>query len=80
MHRKIWLLVGVVVLALAVLCVFLGLGMVPSRAGAQEKGTVAGWYLVWTVIWIATLSTASLGAFLIAAGLGKVPETRSSIS
>lgn len=80
MNRKIWLVAGIVVVALAVLCVFLGLGLVPSKAGAQEKGTVAGWYLVWIVIWVAVVSSVSLGAFLIAAGLGKVPETRDQIS
>ena len=80
MNRSVWIVTSIAVFALAVVCVYLGLGLVPSRVEAQAKGTAAGWWLVWTVIWIAVVSAVSLGAFLLAAGLGKVPETRRRLS
>ena len=76
MNRSVWTLAGVVVLVLAAVSVMLGMGLVPTREIAQERGTVAGWWLVWIVIWITVLTAVSLGVFLFAAGAGKVPETR----
>jgi hypothetical protein len=73
--RVQWLVLGVVVFLLAILGVVLGLNLVPPKAVAEERGTVAGWWIIWTVIAIATLMTVAVGAFLLAAGLGKVPET-----
>jgi hypothetical protein len=75
MNRNVWTVAGVFVFALAALNVILGKYLVPSMAVATEKGTVAGWWLIWVVISISVLSAVSLGCFLIAAGLGKVPET-----
>jgi hypothetical protein len=43
---------------------------------ATERGTIAGWWLIWTVIMLVVISALALGGFLLAAGLGKVPETR----
>jgi len=54
----------------------MGTRMVPTMAVATEKGTVAGWWLIWGVIGLVVISAVSLGGFLVAAGLGKVPETR----
>jgi hypothetical protein len=73
--RVQWLVLGVVVFLLALLGIVLGVNLVPPRAVAEERGTVAGWWIIWTVITIATLMAVAVGAFLIAAGLGKVPET-----
>ena len=77
MNRRIWILAGIVVLALAVVNVLLGLNLVPSKAVAAEKGTGPGWWLIWTVIAVTVISAVALGGFLLAAGLGRVPETRS---
>lgn len=76
MNRNVWIVAGIVVFALAIVSVMLGMGLVPPREIAQERGTGAGWWLVWTVIWITVLTAVSLGVFLVAAGAGKVPETR----
>lgn len=75
MNRNVWIVAGVVVLGLAVLNVILGMTLVPSIGVAQQKGTAPGWWLIWVVIGISVISAVSLGCFLIAAGLGKVPET-----
>ena len=75
-NRVQWLVLAVVVFGLAVLGVVLGLNLVPPRAVAEERGTVAGWWIIWTVIGITTLMALSVAAFLLAAGLGKVPETK----
>ena len=76
MNRNVWLVAGLVVIALGLLNVVLGTRLVPTMAVATERGTIAGWWLIWMVIAAVVLSAVSLGGFLLAAGLGKVPETR----
>jgi hypothetical protein len=75
MNRSVWIVAGIVVMALGLLNVVLGTYLVPTAAVATEKGTIAGFYLVWCVIVLVLISAVSLGGFLLAAGLGKVPET-----
>ena len=76
MNRNVWLVAGLVVIALGLLNVVLGTNLVPTMAVATQKGTIAGWWLIWIVIGLVVISAISLGGFLVAAGLGKVPETR----
>ena len=76
MNRNVWLVAGFVVIALGLLNVVLGMNLVPTMAVATEKGTIAGWWLIWIVIALVVISAVSLGGFLVAAGLGRVPETR----
>jgi MFS family permease len=76
--RVQWIVLGVIVLGLAVLGIALGMNLVPPRAVATERGTVAGWWVIWTVISLATLMALTVAGFLFAAGLGKVPETRNT--
>lgn len=76
MNRNVWLVAGLVVIALGLGNIILGTRMVPTMAVATEKGTIAGWWLIWFVISLVVISALSLGGFLVAAGLGKVPETR----
>ena len=76
MNRNVWLVAGLVVIALGLVNVVMGARMVPTMAVATEKGTIAGWWLIWIVIGLVAVSAVSLGGFLVAAGLGKVPETR----
>ena len=75
MKRSVWIVAGIVVLALGVMNVILGTFLVPTIAVAETKGTAAGFYLVWCVIALVAICAVSLGGFLLAAGLGKVPET-----
>ena len=77
MNRNVWIVVGIVVLALGMLNIVLGLNLVPTKAIADERGTGPGWWLIWSVIALTVVSAVALGGFLLAAGLGKVPETRS---
>ena len=76
MNRNVWIVAGIVVLALGVLNIVLGMGLVPTKAIADQRGTGPGWWLIWTVISLTVISAVALGGFLLAAGLGKVPETR----
>jgi hypothetical protein len=76
MHRNVWIVTGIVVIALGVLNVVLGLNLVPTKAIADERGTGPGWWLIWSVIALTVVCALTLGGFLLAAGLGKVPETR----
>jgi hypothetical protein len=76
MNRNVWIVAGIVVLAIGVLNVILGMNLVPTKAIADERGTGPGWWLIWSVIALTVISAAALGGFLVAAGLGKVPETR----
>ena len=75
MNRSVWIVAGIVVIALGILNVILGMNLVPTIAVAQQRGTAPGWWLIWSVIAITVLCSLALGAFLLAAGLGKVPET-----
>jgi hypothetical protein len=76
MNRNVWLVAGLVVVALGIANVVMGTRMVPTMAVATERGTIAGWWLIWIVIALVVLCAVSLGGFLVAAGLGKVSETR----
>lgn len=76
MNRNVWIVAGIVVIALGILNIVLGMNLVPTRTIALERGTGPGWWLIWTVIALVVISAAALGGFLVAAGLGKVPETR----
>ena len=76
MNRNVWIVAGIVVIALGILNVILGMNLVPTKAIAEERGTGPGWWLIWTVIALTVISAVALGGFLLAAGLGKVPETR----
>lgn len=75
MNRNVWIVLGLFVIVLGVVNVILGLNLVPAMAEAEEKGTIAGWWLLWIVIGVVLASALALGGFLLAAGLGKVPET-----
>jgi hypothetical protein len=76
MNRNVWIVAGIVVLALGALNIVLGLNLVPTKAIAEQRGTGPGWWLIWSVISLIVISAVALGGFLLAAGLGKVPETR----
>jgi hypothetical protein len=78
MNRSVWIVAAVVVLALGLLNVVLGTYLVPTIAIATEKGTAPGFYLIWCVILLTLICSVSLAGFLLAAGLGKVPETADS--
>jgi hypothetical protein len=75
MHRNVWIVAGIVVIALGIVNVILGLNLVPTMAVAEERGTAPGWWLIWSVIVLTVICAVVLGGFLLAAGLGKVPET-----
>jgi hypothetical protein len=75
MNRNVWIVAGIVVIAIGILNVILGMNLVPTLTVAQERGTAPGWWLIWSVIALTLVCTLALGGFLLAAGLGKVPET-----
>jgi hypothetical protein len=75
MNRSVWIVAGIVVIALGIVNVILGTSLVPTITVAQERGTAAGWWLIWVVIALTVVCAVALGGFLLAAGLGKVPET-----
>jgi hypothetical protein len=76
MNRNVWLVAGLVVIALGILNVVMGMNLVPTMTVATERGTIAGWWLIWVVIGLVVICAISLGGFLLAAGFGKIPETR----
>ena len=75
MNRSVWIVAGIAAIALGILNVILGMNLVPSIEVATERGTAPGWWLIWTVIAATVVCALALGCFLLAAGLGKVPET-----
>lgn len=76
MNRNVWIGMAAVVLVIAGIIVVLGTTLVPSMAVAIERTTVAGWWLIWIVIGLVVAASLALAGFLLAAGLGKVEETR----
>jgi hypothetical protein len=76
MNRNVWIVTGIVVIAIGILNVILGLNLVPTKAIAEERGTAPGWWLIWSVIALTVICAVALGGFLLAAGLGRIPETR----
>ena len=76
MNRNVWIVAGIVVIALGILNIILGMNLVPTMAVAEERGTGTGWWLIWSVIALTVVCAVALGGFLLAAGLGRVPETR----
>jgi hypothetical protein len=75
MNRNVCIVLGIVVIAIGILNVILGMNLVPTIAIAQERGTAPGWWLIWSVIALTLVCALALGGYLLAAGLGKVPET-----
>jgi len=75
MNRNVWIVAGIGVFILAIVSVLLGMNLVPSMEVARDRGVIAGWWLIWIVIGLTVASSVALGGFLVAAGLGKVPET-----
>ena len=75
MKRTVWIVAGIVVIAIGIVNVILGMNLVPTISVATERGTSPGWWLIWVVIALTVVCALALGGFLLAAGLGKVPET-----
>jgi hypothetical protein len=53
-------------LGLAVFSWIFALSLIPSRATAQEDGTIIPWVIIWSMIWLTTLSALALAGFLLA--------------
>ena len=64
--RVQWIVVAIVVVGLAVLGVVFGLNLIPSRATAAERGTIAPWLIAWGMIAITVVSAVFLAGFLVA--------------
>jgi hypothetical protein len=70
-NRTAILLAAVVVFSLAFANIVLGVSLVLPLEAARERGAGAPWYVVWAMIVVTVASAATLGAFLIGAGLRK---------
>jgi hypothetical protein len=64
-----WIAAGVVVLGLAALTIWLGTAIMPSRATAQDVGTIIPWYITWAMIWATALIGVVIAANLLAIGI-----------
>jgi hypothetical protein len=56
---------AIISLGLSVAGWLFGLQLIPSRAAAQEDGTMVPWMIIWGMIWLTTLSSLALTAFLL---------------
>ena len=63
------IVVSIVVFALAVGGYLLGIGLLPGKAEAIEKGTIAPYYIVWGMIWIVEACAVALGITLLRTGV-----------
>lgn len=64
-----WVVGAVAVLALAPISVMFGLTLLPSRMGAQQRGTLVPWLLTWGLISVTVLIAVALAGFLAVVGL-----------
>jgi hypothetical protein len=64
-----WIVAGIGVFGVAVLALVFGANLVPARAVAQTKGTIAPWYLVWGMTLLTTGMGIFLAGFLVKTGL-----------
>lgn len=67
-----WIVGAIAVLGLAAASLIFGMTLMPSRARAQEVGTVVPWFLTWGMIWTTVLIAVTIAGFLIVTGVSKV--------
>lgn len=61
----LWKVVGVVVLAIALLNIVLGINLLPSLGEAREKNTFVPLLITWAMIWVSAGSATVLAGFLL---------------
>jgi len=67
-----WMVVAVAVLGLAAFSLVVGANLLPARAVAEARGTLAPLVLTWGMIWLSVLAAITLAGFLVAASLGRL--------
>jgi hypothetical protein len=64
-----WVVGAVAVLSLAPISVIFGMTLLPSRIGAQQRGTLVPWLLTWGLISLTALIAVALAGFLTVIGV-----------
>ena len=64
-----WILSAVAVLFVAAFTFWLGQTLLPSRATAQEAGTIVPWYLTWGLVWMTVVISVIIASNLFVVGL-----------
>lgn len=67
-----WIAGAIGVLGLAAVSLSLGMGLMPSRMAAQEKGTLVPWFLTWGMISTTALIAVVIAGFIIAIAVSQV--------
>ena len=71
MNRVAIVISGIAAFALGVLNIVLGRNLILPLPRMVERGAEVPWYLTWAIVWLMTLCSFALGAFLISATVRK---------
>jgi hypothetical protein len=71
MNRVAIVTSGIVAFAFGVLNIVLGQNLILPLPRMVERGAEVPWYLTWAIVWLMTLCSFALGAFLISATVRK---------
>jgi uncharacterized membrane protein YphA (DoxX/SURF4 family) len=66
-----WVLVAILVLALAWVVVTIGSTLLPPQAEAQQKGIIVPWYITWGMVWGTVVLAVAVAGSLFMTGLNK---------
>ena len=67
LNRVVWILAGLVILLFAVLALWLGVVIMPTKPAAEKVGTLVPWYFTWGLIWLCVLMSVAIAISLLRA-------------
>jgi hypothetical protein len=70
-NKRVWMVVGLLVLALGAVGVIFGMNLLPTGEAAEAKGTYAPWLGTWIMIWCTAAMTVILAGYLFSTAMGK---------
>jgi hypothetical protein len=75
-----WILSAVAVVGVAVLTLWLGLRLLPSRTAAYEAGTIVPWCVTWGLVWMTVLIALIVAGNLFLVGMNRPTSNPTPVS
>jgi hypothetical protein len=75
-----WILSAVAVVGVAVLTLWLGLTLLPSRTAAYEAGTIVPWCVTWGLVWMTVLIALIVAGILFLVGMDRPTSNPTPVS
>ena len=60
LNRVAWILASIAILVFAVLSLWLGVVIMPTKPAAEKVGTLVPWYFTWGLIWLCVLMSVAI--------------------